>query len=45
MAISYVLKGYKSAQICPTIKKDGLAADVFKNYRPMSNLPFISKIL
>ena len=35
----------KSAYICPTIKKSGLDAADAKNYRPISNLPVISKLL
>ncbi|XP_063069010.1 uncharacterized protein LOC134460561 [Engraulis encrasicolus] len=35
----------KIAAITPVLKKTGAAADDFKNYRPISNLPFISKLL
>jgi len=41
MTISYVPKDFKSARIPPFLKKAGLDADVLKNYRPVSNLPFI----
>ena len=35
----------KKAVIKPTLKKDGADPDCLKNYRPVSNLPAISKIL
>jgi len=35
----------KSAIINPLIKKSSLDHNIFKNYRPVSNLPFISKVL
>ena len=35
----------KKAVIQPTLKKDGLDADIYNNYRPVSNLPATSKIL
>ena len=35
----------KHANIIPLIKKDNLDKENFKNYRPVSNLPFISKII
>ena len=45
MASGIVPKAFKCAQIKPLLKKAGLDQDVLKNYRPVSNLPFLSKIL
>lgn len=36
---------YKQALITPLIKKPSLCPEVMTNYRPISNLPFLSKIL
>ena len=36
---------FKSAVICPLLKKPSLDQDILKNYRPVSNLPFLSKIV
>ena len=36
---------WKEANITPLLKKDGLDAEVLKNYRPVSNLAFISKLV
>ena len=36
---------FKSARIRPLLKKTGLDPETLKNYRPVSNLPFISKVL
>lgn len=41
----YVPRSYKVAVIKPLLKKPSLDPDVLANYRPISNLPFISKIL
>ncbi|KAI3367040.1 hypothetical protein L3Q82_009670 [Scortum barcoo] len=41
----FVPKSFKVAVIKPLIKKPTLDADVLANYRPISNLPFLSKIL
>ena len=38
-------ENYKQAIVTPLIKKPSLDKNVLKNYRPVSNLPFISKIL
>ena len=38
-------KDYKKAIVIPLLKKNGLDPDELKNYRPISNLPFISKII
>ena len=35
----------KTALIRPLLKKTGLDSDILKNYRPVSNLTFISKII
>ena len=35
----------KSAQITPFLKKAGLDKDVLQNYRPVSNLSFLSKLI
>ena len=36
---------FKMAIIIPLLKKETLDEDIFKNYRPISNLAFLSKIL
>ena len=36
---------YKKAIGIPFLKKRGLDSDQLKNYRPISNLPFISKFI
>ena len=36
---------FKRALVSPLIKKSTLDAQILRNYRPVSNLPFISKIL
>ena len=36
---------FKQAHVTPILKKSFLDKEVFKNYRPVSNLNFISKIL
>ena len=40
-----LLQNFKHALVCPTIKKPSLDANILKNYRPISNLPFVSKVL
>lgn len=35
----------KSALVTPIIKKPNLDPNVLGNYRPVSNLPFVSKVL
>ena len=37
--------GLKKAQVTPLLKKTGLDVNVLKNYRPVSNIPFIGKVL
>jgi len=36
---------YKHALVIPLLKKSNLDHNVLKNYRPVSNLPFLSKVL
>ena len=36
---------FKQAVVTPLLKKDSLDPDILKNYRPVSNLSFVSKIL
>jgi hypothetical protein len=36
---------FKRAIVRPLLKKPALEKDILKNYRPVSNLPFISKVL
>ena len=36
---------FKKAIVIPLLKKKGLDQNVLKNYRPVSNLPFIAKVL
>ncbi|KAL6458609.1 hypothetical protein MHYP_G00320810 [Metynnis hypsauchen] len=45
LSLGYVPKAFKQAVIKPLIKKPNLDVSVLSNYRPISNLPFISKIL
>jgi len=42
---SAVPSTFKEALVRPLLKKPGLDKEVFRNYRPVSNLPFISKVL
>ena len=35
----------KEALVTPLLKKDDLDPELLKNYRPVSNLPFLSKVL
>ena len=35
----------KSAIVCPLLKKPSLDSEVMKNYRPVSNLSFLSKLI
>ena len=42
---SYVPRLFKSSHIKPLLKKPGLDTNELKNYRPVSNLPFVSKVL
>ena len=45
MERAYVPMPFKSSLIRPHIKKHDLDTNTLKNYRPVSNLPFISKVL
>ena len=36
---------FKTAHVCPLIKKSTLDCNALKNYTPVSNLPYISKIV
>ena len=40
-----VPSAFKGAKVRPLLKKAGLEPDLFKNYWPVSNLPFLSKML
>ena len=35
----------KEAVITPILKKQGLDADSMKSYRPVSNIPFLAKVM
>ena len=45
LSSSTVPKQLKTAQIKPSLKKPGLDITDQKNYRPISNLPFLAKLL
>ncbi len=45
LSLEYVPKTFKLAVIKPLIKKLQLEPKDLVNYRPISNLPFLSKIL
>ncbi|KAI2647176.1 RNA-directed DNA polymerase from mobile element jockey [Labeo rohita] len=45
LSLGYVPKTFKLAAIKPLIKKPQLDPNKLINYRPISNLPFLSKIL
>ena len=42
---STVSNQFKSAVITPILKKPSLDSNASKNFRPMANLPFISKVV
>ena len=42
---SLMPQSLKTALIRPVLKKTGLDSDILKNYRPVSNLTFISKVI
>ena len=42
---SKIPKSLKTALIRPLLKKTGLDSDILKNYRPVSHLTFISKLI
>jgi hypothetical protein len=41
----YVPRDFKIAHVRPKLKKEGADKNTLSNYRPVSNLPFLSKIL
>lgn len=45
LAVGVVPSSMKSAIVIPLLKKDGLDVNNYKNYRPVSNLTFLSKLL
>ena len=45
LQLGYVPQVFKVAVIKPLLKKPSLDPDILANYRPISNLPFISKIV
>jgi hypothetical protein len=45
LASGIVYDYLKQATVKPLLKKHGLDAEVLKNYRPISTLPFVAKIL
>ena len=45
LVTGYVPQSFKVAVIKPLLKKPTLDSDVLANYRPISNLPFLSNIL
>ncbi|XP_070567335.1 uncharacterized protein [Ptychodera flava] len=40
-----VPQSLKNAVVSPILKKSSLDSNIFKNYRPVSNLPFLSKVI
>ena len=45
LSSGYVPRSLKVARVTPCLKKKSLDKDTFANYRPISNLPYLSKIL
>ena len=45
MSAGTVPSGLKNALVTPILKKQGLDANDLRNFRPVSNLPFVLKIL
>jgi hypothetical protein len=45
LSLGYVPLPLKTASIIPVLKRRGAATEDFKNYRPISNLLFIAKVL
>ena len=41
----YVPHAFKLAAVIPLLKKADLIAEILKNFRPISNLPYLSKVL
>jgi hypothetical protein len=44
-ASAQVPKAFKVAAVTPILKKADLIAEILKNFRPISNLPFLSKVM
>jgi hypothetical protein len=44
-ADGYVPKSFKLAAVTPLLKKANLIPEIFNNFRPISTLPFLSKVL
>ena len=42
---SHIPESFNSSHVRPLLKKENLDANTLKNYRPVSNLPFVSKVL
>ena len=45
LSSGHVPEEFKVAHVTPLLKNTSLDKKVFKNYRPVSNLPFVSKVL
>ena len=45
LQLGYVPAGMKKALVTPLLKKPSLDKEILKNYRPVSNLSFVSKII
>ena len=45
LSAGIVPQQFKQALVTPLLKKPGLDSNDMKNFKPVSNLPFISKIL
>ena len=45
LSTSRVPKQFKQAVVIPLLKKPGLDTNDLKHFRPVSNLPFTSKVL
>ena len=45
LSSSTVPKDFKSAVVTPILKKSTLDCELFQNYRPISTLPFLTKVL
>ena len=41
----YVPQAFKIANVCPRLKKPSIDQNALESYRPVSNLPFLSKVL
>ena len=45
LQLSVMPENYKTSYISPLLKKTGLNPESLQNYRPISNQPFISKVI